>query len=82
MVAFSKVEIIAHQLLQQLISIQLANEGAGVIEVGDIGGILGENIAYNLVDGVVPFLLQRVIALGENLTGLPFLHIRDIETTC
>ena len=81
-IVFSKVEIIAHQLLQQLISIQLTDEGAGVIEVGDIGGILGEDIAYDLVDGVVPFLLQRVIDLGEDLTGLPFLHIREIETTC
>ena len=33
-------QVLLHQLLEQLVPIQLADQGAGVVVVGDIGGIL------------------------------------------
>ena len=33
----------------------------GVVVVGDIGGILGEDIAHNLIDGVIALFLQCLI---------------------
>ena len=47
------VQIILHQSLQQLVPIHLADEGAGGVVVGDVGGVLGQDVAHDLVDGVV-----------------------------
>ena len=44
-------QVLLHQLLEQLVPVQLADEGAGVVVVGDIGGVLREDVADDLVDG-------------------------------
>ena len=51
-------QIPPHQHLQQLITVDLADECAGTHVVGDIGGIFGENITNDLIDGVIAFFLQ------------------------
>ena len=59
-------QILTHQLLQQLVPVQLANQAAGVVVVGDIGGILGQKIADDLIDGIIALFLQRVEYRAEN----------------
>ena len=46
-------QMLFHQLLRQLVPIETADQRTGVVVVGDIGGVLGENIAHDLVDGIV-----------------------------
>jgi hypothetical protein len=53
-------QIAADQLLQKLVPIQLADHAAGIVIVGDIGGVLGQQIAHDLIDGVVALFLQSV----------------------
>ena len=37
--------------------------------IGDIGGVLGQDIAHDLVDGVIAFFLQRLINRGKLSDG-------------
>ena len=59
--AFLFFQITLHQLLQQLIAVDAAYQRAGVVVVGDVGGVLGQDIAHDLVDGVVALDLQRIV---------------------
>jgi len=56
--------------LEKLIPVYAPNQAPGVIVGSDISGILGKNIAYNLVDGVISLLAQSVIYLRQNLPHL------------
>ena len=47
-----------------------ADEGAGGVVVGDVGGVLGQDVAHDLVDGVVALLLQRLVNGGQNVMNL------------
>ena len=38
--AFLQIQIVLHQSLQHLVPIQLADQRAGAVVVGDVGGIL------------------------------------------
>ncbi len=42
--------------LKQLVTIDPANKAAGIIMCGDVGRILGKNIANDLIDRVIPLL--------------------------
>ena len=53
-------QIAPDQLLQKLVPIQLADHAAGVVIVGDIGRVLGQQVAHDLVDGVIALFLQSV----------------------
>ena len=59
-------QIMTNQLLQELVAVELADEAASVIVIRDIGRILGEKIADDLVDGIVALLRQGAVDLGEN----------------
>ena len=58
-------EIFANQNLHQLIPVDLADHAAGVVVVGDIGGILGEQIADNLVDGIITLFVESIEHTAE-----------------
>ena len=58
------MEIAFQQHLQQLVPVQLADERAGVVVVGDVGGVLAEDIAHNLVDGVIALLPEGIVDRG------------------
>ena len=60
--SFSSVcKVIPDQDLQKLVAVHLADQGAGLVMVGDIGGVLGEDVAHDLVDRVIALLLQRLV---------------------
>ena len=63
-------QIAEQQLLQQLVPVDAGDEAARAVVVGDIGGVLGENIADELVDGVVALYQQRVVYRRQNLLDL------------
>ena len=62
------VKIAAHEHLQQLITVELADQGARGVVIGDIGGILGKDIADDLIDGIVALVLQRGINGRQDMT--------------
>ena len=43
------------QLLKQLVTVELADQAAGIVVVGNVGRILGQEITDYLIDGVKPF---------------------------
>ena len=53
-------QIFPNQYLHQFITVNLADHAAGIIVVGDVGGILGQQIADDLVHRVVALFLQSV----------------------
>ena len=52
---------------------------SGVVVVGDIGGVFGEDISDDLIDGVIPLLLERVVHRGQNGLDLVALVLVQIE---
>ena len=56
--SFEKVA--ANQSLHHLVPVQFTNHAAGIVVIGDISGILGEQIANDLVDGVVALFGQGI----------------------
>ena len=75
------LQILLNQNLQQLVTVDLADEGAGVVVVGNVSGILGEDVTNDLVDGIVALFLQCVINGGEDQADLGiFIHF-DSEFT-
>ncbi len=48
-------KVLANQHLHQLVTVDLADHSPGVVVVGDVGGILSQQVANDLVDGVVAF---------------------------
>ena len=72
-------QILPHQHLKQLVPVNLADQGPGVVVVGDIGGVLGQDIAHDLIDGVIALLLQGLVDGGENLMNLLVLFQSETE---
>ena len=64
--AVSIEEIILHQFLQQFIAVDLADQAARIVVVGDVGGVFREKITYDLIDGIVALFAERTIHGGQN----------------
>jgi hypothetical protein len=54
------------QLLKQLVTVELADQAAGIVVVGNVGRILGQEITDYLIDGVIPFFAEGAIYGGQN----------------
>lgn len=63
-------QIVTNKLLQELITVELADEAASIIVIRDISGILREDETNDLIDGVVALLGEASIDLSENLLHL------------
>ena len=72
-------EILLYQFLQQLVPIQLADQGAGVVVVGDIGGVLREDVSHDLIDGIIALFLQRAVYATQDLLDLRVLFVLNAE---
>ncbi len=59
-------QIVAHDLLQDVVAVQTADHGAGVVVVGNVGRVLGKEIAHDLIDGVITLLGQRGVDGRQN----------------
>ena len=76
---FVVCQILPHQLLHQLIPVQLADAAAGVVVVGDIGGVFGKQVSDDLIDGVVSFLVQSIEHTPECTAHIFFVIAGDCE---
>ena len=65
--------------MQQLVAIQLADQRARAVVIRDIGGILREDIAYDLIDGVVALIFQRGINGRQDVADLSVLLLGNIK---
>ena len=59
-------QIALDQLLEELVPVQLTNHGAGVVVICNIGGIFGQKVPYDLIDGVVTLFAEGVENRTEN----------------
>ena len=66
-------KVLANQHLHQLVPVDLADHAAGIVVVGDVGGVFGNDVAHQLIDGVVALYQQRVIYRGKNFFDLGLL---------
>ena len=73
------VQIAGLQLLQQLVAVKTADEAAGVVVVGDIRRVLGEDVADELVDGIVSLFLQLVIDAHQDIVRVHGYGIVELE---
>ena len=53
-------QVFPYQNLHQLVPVDLADAAAGIVVVGDVGGVFGQKIANDLVDGIITFLGQGI----------------------
>ena len=74
-------EIFAYQHLQQFITIDFTNHRTCVIVIGNVGGILGEDVTNNLIDGIISLLLQSLIDGGEDQADLGIFVYCDFKFT-
>jgi hypothetical protein len=65
-------QILANQRLHQLVPVNLADHAPGVVVIGDIGGVFGQKITYDLIDGVVTLLAQGIEHTPENSAHILF----------
>ena len=53
-------QILPHQGLHKLVPVDFTDHAPGVAKVCDVGGVLGQQVAHDLIDGVIPLLGQGV----------------------
>ena len=49
--------------------------------VGDVGRILGENVAHDLIDGIIALFLESFVDGGEDVVYLLLLILCRVELT-
>lgn len=74
-----QLQITLHQNLQKFIAVNFADQCTGVIMIGDIGGIFGQDISHDLVNGIVPFFTQSLIYGGKNVMSLFILFLCRVK---
>ena len=75
--AISDVQITAQHGLQQIVPIHLTDQGTGILVGRDVGGVFGQDIAHQLIDGVIAFFLECVVHLLHDFMDLDVLLIVD-----
>ena len=65
--------------MQQVVTVHFADEGTSPLISRDIGRIFGQDIAHQLVDGVIAFFLECVVHLLHDFMDLDVLLIVDGE---
>ena len=68
--SFFVKQVTTYQLLKQLVPVQSTNIGTCIVVVGDIGGILCEQVANDLIDGIIAFFIQSIEYIPQNLTHI------------
>ena len=70
-------QIVADQFLHQFIPVHLTDHAAGIVVIGDIGGIFREQIADDLIDGIVTFLIQSIEDTTQDPAHILFVIARN-----
>ena len=77
----SVLQVAFDQDLQELIAVDLTDQRARMVVVGDIGRILGEDVSHDLIDGIVALFLQCTIDRRHDLLDLFVFFLIDVELT-
>ena len=77
--SFLLEQVLANQHLHQLVPVDLADHAPGAAVVGDIGGVLGEEIPHDLVDGIVAFFVQGIEHTTEDVPHILFVIAGDCK---
>ena len=72
-------QILPHKHLHQLIPINFADFGSSAVVVGDIGGILGQKVADDLINGIVAFFSQCLVYITKNAPHIFGVVVNDGE---
>ena len=75
----SALEVRPYKHLKELVTVDVADEASGVVVCGYVCRVLGEDIANDLVDGVVALLDKSVVDDVEVPAELSFLILVDCE---
>ena len=59
-------QLLPDEHLHQLVPVDLADHASGAVVVGNIGGILSQQVSDDLIDGVVAFFCQGLIHTPKN----------------
>jgi hypothetical protein len=59
-------QIAVNQILEQLITVQLANHTSSVLVVSDVGGVFCQKITNNLVNGIITLFIQSIEHIPQN----------------
>ena len=65
-------QIFPNKGLHRLVPVDLADHRAGVVIVGDVGGIFCQEISYDLIDRVIAFFGQSLVHTTENTAHILF----------
>jgi hypothetical protein len=84
-------QVAVNQILQQFITVQLANHTSCIIVIGDVSGVFCKQITHDLIDGVVALFIQSIEYATQNcahilliiagygkLNGTTFRHGHDL----
>jgi hypothetical protein len=55
-----------NKFLQELVPVDLADHIPRIVVIGNVGGVFGEKIAYDLIDGVIALFVQCVEDGAQN----------------
>ena len=66
--------------MQQFIPVYLPDQAACIVVGRNVSGILREDIAHNLIDGIIALLTQGVIDDSQNFLDLFFFFSMDTKT--
>ena len=66
----SDARIVSEKGTPKRIAVKLADERTGSLVIGDIGGILGDDIAHDLVDGIVSLFAESLVHSCKDLLHL------------
>ena len=75
-------EIVFDKGIEQLVPVDPANQAARAVIVGDIGRVLREDVAHDLVDGVIPLFAERVVDFGQRCLHSVVFNVNLLEDLC
>ena len=70
------------QLLKKLVTVELADEAASIIVIGDVGRILRENVSDDLVDWIVALFAEGRINLEKYISDFALTVIVELKSYC
>lgn len=73
----SRLQVSSYKHLKKLVAVDVTDKTSCVVVCGYVGGVLGEDVAYYLIYGVVALLDESVIDDSEILFQLCFLIFVD-----
>jgi hypothetical protein len=72
-------QIAVNQILEQLITVQLANHTSCIVVVSDVGGVFCQKITNNLVNGIITLFIQSIEHIPKNSSHILLIIAGDCK---